>query len=329
MLDQSPAIPKIVEIDGDEYRTLPPKTDGVEGATGIVCRGNRIRDGAEAVLHDIPPGVERDLLECLNAAIQIRARLDGALPKTLFPEFLCGERSPGTWWAANFIPGKSLEHKRIIRNRQRRIDASERVHDTAEETKGLLGSMAQWEQYGLIHRDLKPGNAIIAPTREVVVINWQLASTEERECEPEEIERNIVGTPQFLAPEVLQSHPVTRWTPKADDFAVGIMAVDGLGRITHVCPTEENESLKQRATGTYYERIKSQLDEFEKEAKKWEPWRAKQAKRINKKRRAWDPDLWARLKQVTLGLSHPDPIERLSRTTALQILTASGNISEV
>lgn len=74
---------------------------------------------------------------------------------------------------------------------------------------------------GLLHRDVKPGNVLVVPHRGVVLLDFGLV------YDPRQTfltaEGVVVGTPAFLAPEVLRGRP---WSPASDWFAWGVTAFE-------------------------------------------------------------------------------------------------------
>jgi tetratricopeptide (TPR) repeat protein len=83
----------------------------------------------------------------------------------------------------------------------------------------LLQALAYLHRRGIIHRDLKPDNVLVIEDQ-VKVLDFGLAVA--REHLPKQ-NRDIYGTPAYLAPEVLEGEPVSE---ASDLYAVGVMAYE-------------------------------------------------------------------------------------------------------
>ncbi len=86
----------------------------------------------------------------------------------------------------------------------------------------ILEALSYLHRRGIIHRDLKPANVLVnnpdTPTRQVKLLDFGLAIAQDFQ-----IDEHVVGTLAYLAPEVLQSAPVSR---ASDLYSVGIMAYE-------------------------------------------------------------------------------------------------------
>jgi predicted Ser/Thr protein kinase len=94
----------------------------------------------------------------------------------------------------------------------------------------ILRGLRHIHDFGVVHRDLKPGNVIVVPSGRAVLIDFgiaylahEVAAARESESEP------VVGTPVYMAPE--------QWsglapTPATDIYALGAMIYELLaGRV--------------------------------------------------------------------------------------------------
>lgn len=88
----------------------------------------------------------------------------------------------------------------------------------------LLETLAQVHEAGIVHRDLKPGNVLVRPDGRAVLLDFGLArgralgSTITRRG-------TVLGTPRYLAPEVLTGLPADGRT---DLYALGVMLFEAL-----------------------------------------------------------------------------------------------------
>jgi len=116
----------------------------------------------------------------------------------------------------------------------------------------LMSALAAAHEHNIVHRDLKPTNILLvgrADAGTVKVIDFGLAKVLEG-TDPTVMETltkmgTIVGTPGYLAPEVLFGEPVT---PAADIYAAGVIGHElCMGRIAY--------------TGKPLERVQAQAKE--------------------------------------------------------------------
>jgi tetratricopeptide (TPR) repeat protein len=83
----------------------------------------------------------------------------------------------------------------------------------------LLQALEYLHHHGVIHRDLKPDNALVSPDGHVKVLDFGISI--KREELKQEDSDTLSGTIAYMAPEVLSGD---RYTESADLYAVGIIA---------------------------------------------------------------------------------------------------------
>ncbi len=95
--------------------------------------------------------------------------------------------------ATEFVKGKSLGE--IIAD-------SVLVEESAVMVALEIGkAFSYMNQYGVVHRDIKPDNILIADTGEVVLVDFGLAREEHQQTLS--LKDEMFGTPQFLSPEYI------------------------------------------------------------------------------------------------------------------------------
>ncbi|WP_405829943.1 MULTISPECIES: serine/threonine-protein kinase [unclassified Streptomyces] len=130
--------------------------------------------------------------------------------------------APTPWLASVFVGGPSLAA--VVRE-DGVLDGAA-VHRLAA---GLASALAEIHRAGLIHRDLKPDNVLLAEDG-VRVIDLGIARVTEGESEGDTgLTRTgwVIGSPSFMSPEQAESKPLT---PASDVFSLGsvlVMAVTG------------------------------------------------------------------------------------------------------
>jgi eukaryotic-like serine/threonine-protein kinase len=88
----------------------------------------------------------------------------------------------------------------------------------------LLGALAHIHAAGIVHRDVKPQNVLIAPDGSVKLIDFGIALPKDATA----LTRtgNLLGTARYIAPEVMGGQPATE---RADLYSCGVVLRDCMG----------------------------------------------------------------------------------------------------
>ncbi|MCA9320394.1 MAG: serine/threonine protein kinase [Planctomycetes bacterium] len=91
---------------------------------------------------------------------------------------------------------------------------------------GLFETMARALHYahenGVVHRDLKPGNVMITPAGEPVILDFGLATGDADDLVTLSAEGDVLGTPAYMAPEQVRGE-LSRVDRRTDVHALGMM----------------------------------------------------------------------------------------------------------
>jgi len=116
--------------------------------------------------------------------------------------------------------------------RRSRLTADEAVDFAKQLSLGL----AAIHKEGVIHRDIKASNIMVTYHGQVKIIDFGIAITEESD----RLTRtdNVIGSVHYIAPEILDQHPLT---PQSDIYALGILMFEML---TGDVPFKESDAVK-------------------------------------------------------------------------------------
>ncbi|HEY4594230.1 MAG TPA: protein kinase, partial [Thermoanaerobaculia bacterium] len=119
------------------------------------------------------------------------------------------------------VPYISMEYVRGVTLRYM-LDQTRRLPYSAglRLAKQLCGGLAAAHAVGVLHRDIKPENLILEPTGNAKLMDFGIARPIDRMTPGQTQAGFIVGTPQYLAPEILQGREAD---PRADIYACGIV----------------------------------------------------------------------------------------------------------
>jgi eukaryotic-like serine/threonine-protein kinase len=88
----------------------------------------------------------------------------------------------------------------------------------------LLGALAHIHAAGIVHRDVKPQNVLIAPDGSAKLIDFGIALPKDATA----LTRtgNLLGTARYIAPEVMGGQPATE---RSDLYSCGVVLRDSMG----------------------------------------------------------------------------------------------------
>ncbi|MGE0710968.1 MAG: protein kinase [Planctomycetota bacterium] len=128
------------------------------------------------------------------------------------------EETRRPYLAMELVPGRDLGA--ILAGRpDRRLQVEEAVYVLERCARALIAA----HDAGVIHRDVKPSNLLVTPQGEVKLTDFGIALAEDASIRL--TLGALVGTPAYLAPEVLLGDP---WSPAADAYGFGSLAFEAL-----------------------------------------------------------------------------------------------------
>ncbi len=117
----------------------------------------------------------------------------------------------GYFIVMEYVPGEALD--RLLRTDPQRV-----ARNLGAILFRLADAVAYAHQHNVIHRDLKPGNVLLAPDGKVKVLDFGIAARLDREAG---IAPGVCGTPFYMAPEQIRGEAPT---PASDVYAFGATA---------------------------------------------------------------------------------------------------------
>jgi serine/threonine protein kinase len=135
-------------------------------------------------------------------------------------------RAEAPWMATEYVPGSPLDD--VVRDLADQEPEQSRglpPHDVLVLAAGLAEALQAIHRTGLVHRDLKPGNVILAENGPKV-LDFGIAKA--LEAGAHTTTQTVIGTPAFMAPEQVLGKAV----PASDVFSLGAtLAYAATGRI--------------------------------------------------------------------------------------------------
>jgi tetratricopeptide (TPR) repeat protein len=143
-----------------------------------------------------------------------------------------GTMAGGAFIAMQFVPGETLALKISAAQARARQSRAARIVDLGAKNPGaashyvaaLIEKVARAlhaaHESGVVHRDIKPGNVMITPDGEPVILDFGLAREVSDDLPTLTRTGDIVGTPAYMSPEQVAGGVLDRQT---DVYALGVL----------------------------------------------------------------------------------------------------------
>ncbi|MFF8616406.1 protein kinase [Streptomyces sp. NPDC015350] len=180
------------------------------GGMGVVYRARSL-SGRQVAVKVIRPELAQDqgFRDRFRREVEAARQVSGAFTA---PVVDADAEGPTPWLATLFVPGLSLA-ERVARQGTLSVPEVRRL------AAGLAEALRDIHRTGLVHRDLKPGNVLLAEDGPRVIdfgISWATDATRLTRTGA------TIGTPPFMAPEQFRHDTVG---PAADVFSLGAVLV--------------------------------------------------------------------------------------------------------
>ncbi len=195
---------------GGRYRLLRPIGSG---AMGHVYEAERLEDGGKVAVKVMRPEAEgrnvKEYVSRFRREAQLLARLDH--PNIVKVESF-GTRG-GCWIAMELVQGHSLVEL---------LDSGEPLPlDLALSiTKQVAEALVHAHTRGIVHRDIKPGNLLVAGHAPVHIKLCDFGLAKAWDDDEQTVRGALIGTPQYMSPEQARGEPA--WA-RADLYGTGIL----------------------------------------------------------------------------------------------------------
>ncbi|MCK6573066.1 protein kinase [Myxococcota bacterium] len=192
------------------------------GGMGVVYKGQDLSLGRMVAIKVLPEQFNTDdeVIQRFKKEARAMASLDHP---NIVPVYAIGQFRNFHYFVMKFLDGRTvadiLEHKR--RMGQERFEPREVQRTMIEVCRGL----GHAHQRGLVHRDIKPGNIMIAPDGTVTIMDFGIVKEQQG---GENLTRTglVFGTPEYMAPEQAQGHAMPG--PTTDLYSLGVVAYEML-----------------------------------------------------------------------------------------------------
>ena len=178
---------------GSRYEVLEPI--GAGGYAAVLKVRNRSSGRVEALkIMSVGPGADPDALQRFREETRIAAGLDHP---SIVRVWDSGGEGDALWYAMELVEGPSLSAGRG------------RVHGAEEAARlgeALADALAYSHAKGVLHRDVKPENVLLAPDGRPKLMDFGIAKSEDSSVRTKT--GFLVGSPAYVSPEQLSGTPL-------------------------------------------------------------------------------------------------------------------------
>jgi formylglycine-generating enzyme required for sulfatase activity len=200
-----------------------------EGGMGVVYRARDTRLGRTVAIKLLRPEAVADPDRTRRFLLEAKAASALTHPHIVTVHEMGEDPARGTWIAMELVDGESLR-QRLARGR---LPIAEALRIALEVARGLAAA----HEAGIVHRDVKPGNVMIAKSGHVKVLDFGLAklvgpergtadSVSPTLSSPAATRLGVLlGTPAYMSPEQAEGRPVDA---RSDVFSFGAVLYEML-----------------------------------------------------------------------------------------------------
>jgi formylglycine-generating enzyme required for sulfatase activity/serine/threonine protein kinase len=147
---------------------------------------------------------------------------------------ICAVYETGITGGVPFIAMPRVEGETLARHYELTRAAAEGVPPRQQEIQRLLSlfegaarALHAAHEAGIVHRDIKPGNIMVTPDERAVLLDFGLARDDEAGATVT-LTGDVLGTPAYVAPELLASSATIRADRRVDVWSLGVALFEGV-----------------------------------------------------------------------------------------------------
>ena len=234
---QAPKSPERVSYEGKSFAQYVDLKFIAEGAMGAVYKAIDPKLKRTVALKLLKADlIDRDFIERFEQEKSIMASLSISGIPALFDH---GQFEDQAYYAMEFIDGESLTQ--WLKSEQ---DLSDKIKAVSELTR----IVTELHKEGVCHRDIKPDNVMIHPNGDLFLMDLGIAKSFDKTLQVHEtVAGKVVGTPAYLAPELIRKEQKSRYSN--DVYAVALVAYEVLtGEFPFEDKFDYKETLKEILT---------------------------------------------------------------------------------